>query len=1174
VSGELASLLVKLGLDSAGFQKGIQQAGVSTDQFASKTSVIGAKAQVAFAGAGAAAGAFAVDSVQEFAGFQQKMNEVFTLLPGISQDAMGKMTDDVLAFSQETGKLPDDVIPAVYQALSAGVPKDNVFDFLRTANQAAVGGVTSLEDSVNGLSSAVNAYGPDVLSADKASDIFFTTIRLGKTTFPELSAAMANVAPAAAALKIPLTDVNAAMATMTSQGEPTASASTKIRGAILELAKSGSVADKQFQAVAGKTFPEFIASGGTLQDALQLLKKQADDSGTGIQNSFGSVEAGMAAVMLTSDQGAATFSNNMDQMAQSTGATGKAFDTMSGGIQQQANKMLATIKAKTLEVGRFLSTSGLGPILTAFGPVVGKTLGAAIGGAGGLIAPKLGGMLAKVFGGATGIVSKAGSKLFAGLSDGAGTALSGLGAKLATNSAVMSGMDKLGGLMGSRLGTAMKGVAVLALAAIAAEEWGQLQQQIADNQKRVASINNSTSDYLAGMPSTADVQAKIDALKSVPEKLNGVQGALFSLGKVGEGNVLGSVFDAAFGANPAQVADDKIKQLQDYLDTQGAASVKEGVTTVADAVTTGGDAVAHAFDQYMQSFDDGSKQIVEAGQQLAKFDPDTGDWMLGKDFLQAAPDVQAAVKVWIAGQAGALQDGKLVISGELDQYVKSFEDGSSAMVDAGLTLAQKDKISGKWNIGPDIMAAAGDTQDAIEVWIEKQNGTWEEGASTLTGSIDDMRSKISDALQGIQDAFDTGLDTKKRKNMSGAKRLKQMADDIDTITKRLHKSIAANDPVNTAYWEQALITATGKYNAAKGQISVDSDQISSDLAAAGVDAKGVFKGLGKDATKAGNKVNTAAHDVNFHPAAANVGAAADDIRESMALAGRSAMAVAPAIRHADGPISTAARHIVNMIEGIFDVDFYSAGQHMIFTWSKGMWGSRQAVARVANKLAHIPADYLKFSAPPPLGPLHGIRSWGPHMIDEWLKPILPHGLGKVGSASYKLAEKWASGLRDNIFNSLSELEAGTNNAALGKAAAHLAARMRQGHGHKGAADAMFEALSELEAHGASKRQGEQAAALAKLLRKWAAPDMLDPKRGHRSADWYDTAAPIHHRRHHSSLGNPDLGDSSSRASGGDTYNFHIGTLIADDHGIDELIKRIENRKRRTTRGGGRLVGAF
>lgn len=306
---------------------------------------------------------FSKKAIDEAVAFDTKMREVFTLLPGISNDAMKDMKDDVKDFSKEFGVLPDQVVPALYSSLSAGVPKDNVFDFMGTAQKAAVGGVTELETAVDGITSVVNAFGSDVIDAGRASDLMFTAVKGGKTTFEELSANMSTVAPLAAGLGVDFGDVTAALATMTAQGEPTNSAATKIRGAMDEMAKEGTKAAGVFEEMTGKTFKEFISEGGNLQTALQEMEKGAEEAGVGINDLFGSSEAGMAALMLTG-KGTEKFTSDMEAMQDSAGATEDAFQTMQGP-EENFKKWEANLAVLRLEWGEKLL-----PIVNEFIEVV------------------------------------------------------------------------------------------------------------------------------------------------------------------------------------------------------------------------------------------------------------------------------------------------------------------------------------------------------------------------------------------------------------------------------------------------------------------------------------------------------------------------------------------------------------------------------------------------------------------------------------------------------------------------------------------------------------------------------------------------------------------------------------------------------------------------------------
>lgn len=296
---------------------------------------------------------FGAKSISAFSSFENKMNEVFTLLPGITDEAMNEMSKQAKQAAKDMGVLPEQTIPALYQALSAGVPKDNVFEFLTEANKAAVGGVTTLETAVDGLTTVINSYGSDVISVNKASDIMFTTVKLGKTNFEELSSSLFNVLPTASAAGVRFEEVSAALAAMTAQGVPTSVATTQLRQAFIELTKVGTNTDKTFRELAGKGFKEFIAEGNSIQDAFILLEKHALSTDVGINDLFGSVEAGSAVLSLTG-KGTEKFTSALAEMEKSTGATDEAFGKMERGLARTMEKLRAKIAVLKIDIGEKL----------------------------------------------------------------------------------------------------------------------------------------------------------------------------------------------------------------------------------------------------------------------------------------------------------------------------------------------------------------------------------------------------------------------------------------------------------------------------------------------------------------------------------------------------------------------------------------------------------------------------------------------------------------------------------------------------------------------------------------------------------------------------------------------------------------------------------------------------
>ncbi|MGJ3241148.1 MAG: phage tail tape measure protein [Anaerolineae bacterium] len=315
---------------------------------------------VALTGATAFAG-LSVAGIRQFSNLERGMNEVFTLMPGISQAAMDDMTLQTNIFAERFGNLPENVIPALYQSLSAGVPQDNVFAFLETAQMAATGGITDLQTSVDGISSVMNAYGAEVVSAQQASDLMFTAVRLGKTNFEELSSSLFNVIPTASSLGVQFGDVTAGLAAITSQGVPTSVATTQMRQLFVELGDSASGVGEIFSQVAGQSFQDFIADGNDVSDALQLLYDHAEDTGLNIDQLFSSVEAGGAALALTG-QGADRFASFLGEMQNATGATEAAFGTMNTGIARSVDFLSSSFSVFLSNVGSVMAPI-VGPVI-------------------------------------------------------------------------------------------------------------------------------------------------------------------------------------------------------------------------------------------------------------------------------------------------------------------------------------------------------------------------------------------------------------------------------------------------------------------------------------------------------------------------------------------------------------------------------------------------------------------------------------------------------------------------------------------------------------------------------------------------------------------------------------------------------------------------------------------
>lgn len=348
-----------------------------TDKMSGKLAGFGSKLKtgmkVGAAAAGVAMVGFAASGVKAFGDLEKGLNEVRTLLPDMGQKEFEGLRKQVLSFSKEMGVSTTQVVPALYQAISAGVPQENVFDFMKVASKASIGGVTDLETAVDGISTVVNGYGAENMSAQRAADLMFNTVKLGKTDFEKLSRTLANVTPMASALGVGFDEVSAAMAVMTSQGMKTGVATTSIRAALAELGKEGSIADVAFQDITGKSFPKFIRDGGTMGEALSRMADHAARNGTELQNMFGSVEAGTGVLAILADDGK-SYESALDAMANSAGSVDTAFETMDSGMNRSSERLGVQFENLKIQLGELFAPM-LTSVLEAAGPAVEKVSG-------------------------------------------------------------------------------------------------------------------------------------------------------------------------------------------------------------------------------------------------------------------------------------------------------------------------------------------------------------------------------------------------------------------------------------------------------------------------------------------------------------------------------------------------------------------------------------------------------------------------------------------------------------------------------------------------------------------------------------------------------------------------------------------------------------------------------
>lgn len=138
---------------------------------------------------------------------------------------------------------------------------------------------------------------------------------------------------------VSLNDVGGAIAQMTVNGNNTAKTITMLKSMLSELSKEGQMAADNFEKLSGQSFTEFIANGGTLQEAMIKMEEYAKKSNKSVVDLFSSVEAGSAALNLTGIN-AENFANKLEKVANSSGELETAYRTATDNIQSEWEKLV------------------------------------------------------------------------------------------------------------------------------------------------------------------------------------------------------------------------------------------------------------------------------------------------------------------------------------------------------------------------------------------------------------------------------------------------------------------------------------------------------------------------------------------------------------------------------------------------------------------------------------------------------------------------------------------------------------------------------------------------------------------------------------------------------------------------------------------------------------------
>ena len=330
--------------------KALDDSGTSANKFKDTLKDVGKSIAAAFAVQQIVN--FGRESVRAASAFEKSMGNVSTLVDTNveSIDSMGKAVREIAARTPvELGQLSS----ALYDVRSAGVSAEDAMAVLESSAQLGVAGLSTTAEAANIMTSAVNAFAAEGLSAEQISDILFKTVKAGKTTLAELSQAFGANAGTIAEAGVSLADFQAATAALTTTGQPASQAQNQLRAAMNALLNPS----KELQAIYAKLNVtggrDLLNSSENLGDAFSKVTEVAAELGVETIKVFGGAEANSAIIGVASTVNEA-YNTTLADMTTGTNAVNAAFEKQAQTADAQFQLMQNAFEDVKIEIGNAL----------------------------------------------------------------------------------------------------------------------------------------------------------------------------------------------------------------------------------------------------------------------------------------------------------------------------------------------------------------------------------------------------------------------------------------------------------------------------------------------------------------------------------------------------------------------------------------------------------------------------------------------------------------------------------------------------------------------------------------------------------------------------------------------------------------------------------------------------
>lgn len=232
--------------------------------------------------------------------FERGLAEVQTIASGSLGD-LENLADAVKEIALAFNLPLDTVSEGLYQTLSNQVVEaGESIGFLNTAAALAKATVSSLDESVNALSSVMNAFNVDSSQANKVASELFKTVELGRLRLSEIANTLGRVTAAGETLGATRQELLAALSTITRFGVRPSEALTQLSGLLTAFLKPSEKMRETLEHLGFSSGQAAVEANG-LAGAVQLVTDAVEGDAASLARLFPNVRGLRGEFILTSD---------------------------------------------------------------------------------------------------------------------------------------------------------------------------------------------------------------------------------------------------------------------------------------------------------------------------------------------------------------------------------------------------------------------------------------------------------------------------------------------------------------------------------------------------------------------------------------------------------------------------------------------------------------------------------------------------------------------------------------------------------------------------------------------------------------------------------------------------------------------------------------------------------